>query len=203
MTRGLVAAAALLALAVVVLLLAADVRSWQAAITSGDVIYASNPKAASWTPSSRVGSLAERLVGAEDDVRIRRALRLYAIAAATHLRLDNATEVQTARAVAQDALTATAASSDSERSSQARTLLGLLTYRASATGGEQDQLESAVADFTDAIRADPSNAAAKYDLELLLRLTAAQGTRPGEGLGTGSGRGGRRGAGGGSPGRGY
>ena len=34
----------------------------------------------------------------------RRALRLYAIAAATHLRLDNATQVQTTRAAAQDAL---------------------------------------------------------------------------------------------------
>ena len=89
------------------------------------------------------------------------------------------------------------------RSSQARTLLGLLTYRASAAGGEQDQVDAAIADFTDAIRADPSNAAAKFDLELLLRLSAASGTRPGQGLGTGSGRGGRRGAGGGVPGRGY
>jgi hypothetical protein len=202
-TKGLLAAAALLGLAIVAFVLAADVRAWRTAISSGDVVYASSPADATWTPRTRLGSLAGSLLGTDDDVTSRRALKLYAVAAATHLRLDNATQVQTTRAAAQDALTAAAASGDSQRSSQARTLLGLLTYRASASGGEQDQLESAIADFTDAIRADPSNAAAKFDLELLLRLSAAQGTRPGQGLGSGSGRGGRRGAGGGSAGRGY
>ena len=203
MTRRLLAAGVLLVLAVVLFLLAADVRAWRTAISGGDVVYASAPAAASWTPGTRLGGTAERVLGTSDDVISRRALRLYAIAAATHLRLDNATQVQSTRAAAQDALTAAAASGDSVRSSRARTLLGLLTYRASAAGGEQDQVDAAIADFTDAIRADPSNAAAKFDLELLLRLSAVQGTRPGQGLGTGSGRGGRRGAGGGVPGRGY
>lgn len=203
MTKRLVIAAALVALAVLAVLLAADVRAWDDAVSGGDAVYASSPRDASWTPETRLGAAAERVLAADDDLTARRALKLYAIAAATHLRLDNATEVQTTRAAAQDALTAAAASGDDLRSSQARTLLGLLTYRASATGGAQDQVDAAIADFTDAIRADPANDAAKFDLELLLRLSAAQGTRPGQGLGTGSGRGGRRGAGGGSPGRGY
>ena len=60
-----------------------------------------------------------------------------------------------------------------------------------------------IADFTNAVRADPTNAAAKYDLELLLRLTAAHGARPGAGTGGSFGKGGRRGAGGGVPGGGY
>lgn len=203
MTRRFLVAGALLILAVLALLLAADVRSWQSAIRDGDVEFASTPDHASWTPRTRLGGVAGDLLGTDDDVSSRRALQLYGIAAATHLRLDNATQVQTTRAAAQDALTAVAASADSRRSSQARTLLGLLTYRASAAGGEQDQVDAAIADFTDAIRANPANADAKFDLELLLRLSAAQGTRPGEGLGSGTGRGGRRGAGGGSPGRGY
>ena len=60
----------------------------------GDVVYASAPADASWTPGTRLGGTAERVLGTSDDVTSRRALRLYAIAAATHLRLDNATQVQ-------------------------------------------------------------------------------------------------------------
>jgi hypothetical protein len=111
--------------------------------------------------------------------------------------------VQTARARAQDALLRVAASDVPQRSAQARTLLGILTFGSSASGGEQDQVEGAIADFTDAVRTDPANDDAKFDLELLLRLSAAHGTRPGQGVGGGFGRGGRHGAGGGSPGRGY
>jgi hypothetical protein len=60
-----------------------------------------------------------------------------------------------------------------------------------------------MSDFVDAIRAAPRDNPAKFDLELLLRQSAALGTRTGQGLGGGFGRGGHRGAGGGSPGRGY
>jgi hypothetical protein len=53
------------------------------------------------------------------------------------------------------------------------------------------------------VRADPSNANAKYDLELALRLLFSQGVRVGAGQQTGAGATGRRGAGGGVPGSGY
>jgi hypothetical protein len=203
-TRRVVAASALAGLAVLVLLLAADVRSWGAAMASGDAAYAASPARASWQPATKLGGLATDILGVDDDLVLRRALRLYAVARATHLRLDNATQVQTARAAAQDALLEAAASSDAKRASEARTLLGVLTFGSSASGAEQDQVDSAIADFADAIRADPANDEAKFDLELLLRLSAAHGTRPGQGLGGATGRGGnRRGAGGGSPGRGY
>jgi hypothetical protein len=198
-----VIAVVLLALALLAVLLAADVRSSRTAIENGDTIYAATPDRATWKPHTHLGGLAESLLDTDDDVALRRALRLYGVAAATHLRLDNATQVQTTRAAAQDALTAAAANGDAKSSSQARTLLGILTFGSSASGAEQDQLTSAVGDFTDAIRADGTNDAAKFDLELLLRLSAAHGTRPGQGLGGGSGRSGHRGAGGGSPGQGY
>jgi hypothetical protein len=202
-TARLVAAVALAGLAVVAILLAADARSWEAALSGGDAVYAASASRATWTPGTSLGGVAGDVLATEDDVAVRRALRLYRVAAATHLRLDNATEVQTARARAQDALLRVAAGSDPERSAQARTLLGILTFGSSASGGEEDQVEGAISDFTDAIRADGANDDAKFDLELLLRLSAAHGTRPGEGVGGGFGRGGRRGAGGGSPGRGY
>jgi hypothetical protein len=203
MTRRLVAATVLVALSVVAILLAADVRSSRSALASGDTLYAQSPGHASWTPRTRLGGVAADLLGTRDDLAARRALRQYAIAAATHLRLDNATEVQTTRAAAQDALTNMAANGDARRSSEARTLLGILIFRSSATGAEGDQVDAAVAAFTDAVRADEHNDDAKFDLELVLKLSAAHGTRPGQGVGGGFGRGAHRGAGGGTPGKGY
>jgi hypothetical protein len=87
--------------------------------------------------------------------------------------------------------------------SQVLTLLGILAYRASASGGAQSQVDAAISDFTDAVRADPANMGAAFDLELLLRLTAARGSRIEPGQGGGFGRTGRRGAGSGQPGSGY
>jgi hypothetical protein len=202
-TRRLIVATLFLTLAVVAILLAADVRSSRSAFASGDALAAQSPGHASWTPHTRLGGLATDLLGTRDDLAVRHALQLYAVAAATHLRLDNATEVQTARAAAQDALTRVAASRDTIHSSQARTLLGVLTFRSSATGAEGDQVDAAVAAFTDAVRADGRNDEAKFDLELLLKLSTAHGTRPGQGVGGGFGRGAHRGAGGGTPGKGY
>ncbi|HET7449714.1 MAG TPA: hypothetical protein VFJ78_03900 [Gaiellaceae bacterium] len=196
MTHRLVAGAVLLVAGLAAVLLASDVRAWRDAVDRGDAVYLASPRAATWRPDTTLGGLAARLLRADDDLAARRALKLYRAAATTQLRLDNATQVQTARAAAQDALLAT-------HSSLSSTLLGILTFGRNATGTSEDQLDGAVADFTDAVRSDPTNDAAKFDLELLLRASAASGTRPGEGVGGGFGRGGRRGAGGGSPGKGY
>jgi len=70
------------------------------------------------------------------------------------------------------------------------------------TGGitSDDRARSA---FEAAILRDPRNAAAKYNLELLLRRTRATATRQGPGNGSGALGQGRRGAGSGTPGRGY
>jgi len=203
MTKLVVGAAACFALAVLALLLAVDVRSWEDALSGGDAVYASAPERATWTPSTMLGGVAGSLLGVDDDVATRRALQLYDRVAGTRLTFDNATRVQTARAEAQDALVAAAAGKNQQLASQARTLLGILTFGRNASGVEEDQVESAIADFTDALRADGSNDVAKFDLELLLRASAVSGTRPGQGVGGGFGRGGRRGAGGGTPGKGY
>ena len=131
----LVLAGLLVVAAVVVALLAADVRSWPSALASGDSVYAATPGRASWTPSTRLGGLAEQLLGTRDDVAQRRALQLYSVAGALPQRLDNALEVQTARAQAQDALATAARDPDPQRAAQARTLLGILTFGASSSGG--------------------------------------------------------------------
>jgi hypothetical protein len=147
--------------------------------------------------------VAQALLGVGDDERVRAALQQYVNASKLHLRLDNATEVESARAVAQDSLAGVARSHDARRASQADTLLGVLAYDAAAAGGSQSQVDAALADFGDAVRADPSNEEAAFDLELLLRMTEAHGVRVQPGQGGGFGRTGRRGAGGGQPGSGY
>ena len=196
-------AACLVALAVLVALVAADVRSWSRTFTGEDAVFTAAPARATWTPATHLGGVAADLLGVGDDVTFRHALQLYVGAVQQHQRLDNALDVQTARAGAQDALAAAALDSDAGRSAQARALLGILSFGASAQGAGPSQVDAAVSDFTDAIRADPGDEDAKFDLELLLRLTAAHGTRSGRGTGGGFGRTGRHGAGGGVPGSGY
>ncbi len=203
MIRRLAGAAALTALGIACAVLASDVRAWTTSVAGGDAVYAAFPKQASWTPDARLGGLSGSLLATRDDVALRRALQRYAAAAHLRLSLDNALAVQSARTQAQDALTRVAADSGGARASQALTLLGVLTFGGNAAGAQQDQVDAAIADFANAIRADLSNEAAKFDLELLLREQLATGTRIGQGLGGGFGRGGHRGAGGGSPGRGY
>jgi hypothetical protein len=189
--------------AAVAVLLAADARSWRAAFAHGDAAYAATPSRASWLPGTHVGGAAERLLGTADDLQVRRALQLYVDASKLRLRLDNAVEVESARARAQDELERVARAHDRQRASQALTLLGVLAFRAAASGGAQSEVDAAISDFTDALRADPSNEVAAYDLELLLRRTAARGSRNAPGQGSGFGPSGRRGGGGGQAGNGY
>jgi hypothetical protein len=194
------AAVVLAAIAVFSALLAGDVRTWPRALTQGDAAYGVTPHRASWSPSTRLGGTARSLLGTGNDIAFRRALQLYRIAQSTPNRLDTAVELQTLRSQADGALSAVAHGS---RASEADTLLGILAFDESAGGAGSNAADSAIADFASAVRADPANAAAKFDLELMLRLTEAHGTRTGAGPGGSFGKGGRRGAGGGVPGNGY
>ena len=193
-------AIALTAVAVFALLLASDIRSWPKALTHGDAAYGVTPHRATWSPSTRLGSTAGTLLGTRDDVAFRRALQLYRIAQSTPNRLDTAVELQSLRSQADTALSVLA---HGQHASQAETLLGILAFDESAGGAGSNAADTAIADFTNAVRADPSNTDAKFDLELMLRLTEAHGTRTGAGPGGSFGKGGRHGAGGGVPGNGY
>ena len=183
--------------AVFAVLLAGDVLSVRSALADGDKAYAESPSRASWDAHARLGSVAETAVGAGDDLDLRTGLQRYVNAAKLRLRLDNAVEVESARASAQDALDRVSRSKDPRIASQALTLLGVLVYQLGASG------DTALSDFTDALRLDPQNEQAAYDLELLVRLGAAHGTRVQQGQGGGFGRSGRRGAGAGQSGSGY
>jgi hypothetical protein len=194
--RSLRIAVALLLAAVAIngALLARDVHSWRSSIDQGDAVFAVSPSRATWTPATALGGAAKALLGAGDDVQYRRALQLYAEAAKTPNRLDTAVERQSLRAQAARALVE---ASHRAHASQVQTLLGVLAY------GDTSGAQAAISNFSNAVRADPSNEAAKFDLELLLRLSAAHGARSGAGPGGSFGSGRRRGAGGGVPGNGY
>jgi hypothetical protein len=187
-------ATVLAAVAVLAALLARDVHAWRNALAQGDAVFAVTPNRATWAPSTLFGGAAASLLGTSDDLAYRRALQLYARTVSTPNRLDTAVERAALQSQAENALNRIA---HGPHASQADTLLGVLAFDMT-TGAD-----ASLGDFAGAVRADPGNAAAKFDLELLLRLTAAQGTRTGAGPGGTFGRGGRRGAGGGVPGNGY
>ena len=190
----------LLVLAVLVALLGADVRGWQRTLAIGDAT-----PSASWDASPRVpANLAGRLLGVPDDVRVLRAIERYRQTVSVRARLDNALGATAERAAAEIALAAIA-NGHGSRASQAATLLGVLTFGDLARGGGRDssQAETTVGNFQSAVRADPSNELAKFDLELALRVLAARGVRVGPGIGSGGGATGHKGAGTGTPGTGY
>jgi hypothetical protein len=208
---GFAGAAVLLALAVGAALLAADIRSWQRTLREDDALLPAAPVAVTWHPNTHLGSLAERLLGVRDDVEARQAIALYLRTVNVPVRLDNAQQVALARGRAEQALAAVARNSRGARASQAETLLGVLVFTdvgpssdpfQETTGVDPDQAQASLADFEDAVRADPENALAKYDLELALRALLVHGIR-GVGQQTGAGSAGHRGAGGGTRGGGY
>ncbi len=202
------AAVVCLVLAVGAALLASDVRTWERTAAAGDAALAVDPARASW----RSSTLVQRLLGVRDDIAARRALASFRNAASVEQRLDNATRTQALRGRAESELADIARDPNRARASQAETLLGVLVFTdlstpdnpfQSSTGPAPDQVEEAVADFQNAVRDDPSNATAKFDLELVIRTLAAQGTRVGSSQQSGAGSIGKRGAGGGVPGSGY
>ena len=209
---GFAGAIVLVVLAVLAALLAADVRAWQTTLREDDALVASTPRLATWEPATHLSSLAEHVLGVSDDVEARQAIALFLENANVPIRFDNGRQVAVARSRAEQALAAVARHSSGPRASQAETLLGVLVFTdvgpstdpfQVSTGTDPDQAQASLADFDDAVRADPGNAFAKYDLELVLRSLIAQGVRIGPGQQTRSGSIGQRGAGGGVPGGGY
>jgi hypothetical protein len=185
------AIAILAAGAVIAALLAADVRAWSGALENGDAAYAIAPERARWIPATNLGDLSKVMLGTAGDVAARLALQGYRQAADLQQQLGNAFPVPTERLAAINALSGPANSANPQVAAQARTLLGILTFAEARAGGGVSPTDTAVADFADAVRAEPGDTAAKYDLELLLRLTAPNARTTGHRIARGFGRVGR------------
>lgn len=198
----LAAIAVLTAAAVIAALLAADVRAWPVALESGDAMYAIAPERARWIPATNLGDLSKMLLGTADDVAARTALQGYRQVADLQQQLGNAFPVPIQRLAALNALSSPASSANPQVAAQARTLLGILTFAEATAGGGVSPTDVAIADFAAAVRVEPGDTAAKFDLELLLRITAPNRQKSGHRLAKGFGRTGR-GASGATPGSGF
>lgn len=210
--RSAIGAAALacLLLAATLVLLALDASRARAALASGDVEYRVAPETARlWTARTLVPfDAATTLLGTEDDVELRRAIRAVRLA-----RLDDTSvsvsdpQAAIVRNAAQARLDLiVAGDGNANEKSRAANLLGVIGL-ARLVVETQDRaalLSTTVANFQLAIALDPENDDAKYNLELALQRSrgiqlteGAGGQNPSPG-GTGS-----SGAGAGDPGSGY
>ena len=210
--RGLVllAAAVCLLLALGLALLARDVAASRSALSAGDVEYRISPERTGlWRGSTVVPfDLAARLLGTEDDVAIRRAVRSVRLA-----RLADPTvsvsdpRVALLRNDAQARLDEIVAdATDREQQSRAAGLLGVigLSRLVTETQDRVALLSASIATLQLAIALDPENDDAKYNLEYALqRARGIQLTEGGGGQNPSPGGSGSAGAGAGDAGSGY
>jgi hypothetical protein len=199
------AVAALVALAAILACLAADVLGWQDAMRSGDRVFARAPAGATWNRKALLpGDPARALLGLDLPLRFRSAAQRFVAVRAAGQGVDNGLSETRNRGEVEAALAQLARSRDHVLASQAENLLGILAFADSAQTGPSipAPVDQSVADFQAAVRLDPTNADAKYNLELLLYQLSARGVRHGPGSNAAATHG-HRGAGGGVPGRGY
>jgi hypothetical protein len=202
----ILAGALALLLALLALVVALDVGRWHDRIMRGDAQVAASSRAdVRFTPSAITPfDPARRLVGLGDDIALRRAIRQFAIASRIPRGFDNGERRARARAAAEVSLGSVALHGSPRQVAQADVLLGVLAFgTSSAPVGVTAPGARSVEAFTDAARLDPTNLAAKFDLEVALRALAPRGTRPGSNPSSGGEGPGRRGAGAGVPGSGF
>jgi hypothetical protein len=165
---------AALAGAAILALLAVDVLHARDSLAAGDVRYAAGPGQRDlWRSHSILPfHAANRLLAIEDDLAYRRAVRLFRLSQPRTPSLARF-ELAPLRAKAEAALTTTAASEhEPARRSELVNMLGVLTVARAAGDGfaSPEALRNSVTLFRRAIHLDPSDADAKTNLELVLRV---------------------------------
>jgi hypothetical protein len=195
----LVAALVLLAAAAAFALLAVDVRSWQGSLRRDDVRFtALHFQQGLWrSPAILPGDPAEHILGLDSALAYRDALQLFWLSQVGGAHLPKGTVAETRVSTETDLeAVADGANTRAERS-RAANLLGVMTittpFADSAT--QVQTLQRATAYFQQAVEADPTNYAAKVNLELVLRLQRPAKTRFGVDAKTGIGTGGSHGSG--------
>ena len=203
---AILGAVACFMLAAGLLLTALDVARWRSALESGDVRYRAAPQESDlWQPGQVVPfGAAEALLGVDDDVDFREALRTLRLAGVAQAESSDP-RLALRRSEARSLIAAIAeGDADTWRRSRAMSLLGAISF-ASALSDSQDQdalQRDALARFRGAIQLEPDNDEAKANLELALRRDAEAGESGGGDDPTPGGQG-ARGAGAGEAGGGY
>jgi hypothetical protein len=162
-----------LAGAVLLLLLATDVKGWSARFAADDLRYRANPVPGNlWKPAQEAPfGLARDLLGIHDDIQYRRALRSFRLGRPLESNLYGV-QTSTLRAEAQVQMAEVADHGDDRpRRSQAANLLGVLGFAMAARdlALRDTFLRDAVASFRQAIALDPTNDDALFNLEFALQ----------------------------------
>lgn len=169
------AALAALAVAAVLAVGAEDARRWPDSVRLDDVRSRAAPERAEWRESDWAGAEAVRsLLAIEDDLEFRRLVSAFhRQREGARGRSDDALARLQAQAQLETALRATERSAaDPLRRARAANMLGVLSFEAamSSPRGTQALLDQALGEFRNAIRIDPREEEAKYNLELVLAL---------------------------------
>ncbi|HVS86300.1 MAG TPA: hypothetical protein VHD91_11770 [Gaiellaceae bacterium] len=199
------AVGALLAAAVLLAFLAHDLRAWSSAFARDDLrAEARAPGPRTWRGDTVLpAGWSEGVLGLEPDRALRLAIQRFRATYARPPGFDGGLGAVKARDAAEAALGEVARDGDARRASQALDLLGLMQFGDSTAGAGSGAATRAVADLQQAIALDPDNAAAKQNLEVVLRLLRTRGARPGSSAAAGPRSTGHHGAGSGTPGEGY
>lgn len=172
---GVIAVAA----AVFLLVLAADVRKWQTQLAADDARFQAYPASEDlWEISTiQPERLSREFLGTGDDIRYRNAASSFFLAR-PYRRGHQLPELDAARGEAQIVLARLFADeTDPVRKAQVGNFYGALSL---AVLQHQDleqrasTLEAAVATLQEAVRLDPTNDEAKYNLESAIRRLRAQ-----------------------------
>ena len=189
------------AIGVLLVLLAVDVRTWQTSVSRDDMRFRALPAHRNlWRPQTLLpGDPAGRLLGTGDTMQYRRALQLFWFS-----RIGRNSQVQedlpTLRAEAQDALSSEISDGKTaaERASAAN-LLGVIVVTSPTASNDPSAvtklLRRATGYFQRATAFDSSNVDAEQNLELALRLRKPGKGRFGRDARSGYGFGRGRGAG--------
>jgi hypothetical protein len=180
------AATLLAAIGIVTALAARDVLSWRGQTAHADVAVASfSPDLGIWRPHTWLpAGASEWLVGAADDVAFGQALqhfqlfrghKQWGLFVTNGVNDDPNVFARRTLELAQLEYTFEQIANSprsAELRSRARQLHGILLFQhLILQGGDaKTTLERTIGDFTEAVRLDPGNATAKYDLEGLLYL---------------------------------
>ena len=168
------------AVGVLLVLVALDLRTWQSTIARDDIRFRALPAHRNlWTPATLLpGDPASLLLGTGDTLAYRRSLQLFwfsRIGATPESRQD----LPTLRAETQQRLEALSTGGTSKRErSDAANLLGVLVVTTPSPGNDEDALKAilkrATGYFLQATQLDSGNVDAKENLELVLRISQAQ-----------------------------
>lgn len=196
----LVGAVALVGVALVLALLARDVRAWQETVPEGDRGFQVRPADTTlWKPPApALGGAAERLLGLDADLRLRRAAQLMRLSRPRAGLQRTAKELSFATAAQVIFGELQRGDHPSELRATAANELGVMALVDALADPTQSQAltKRALQKFSEAIKLDPAADEARLNLELVLTLLDTGDPRiksldeqAGEGPGSGAGSG--------------